>query len=105
MRRRTVFELGRVVGRRVAPFFNSVSDQLPRLKPLIKDGHVGANCNFILAGAPQWPFAWKDGLVVGMVWPCSPGELICHLVEPSNLPFRRATARRAMQWLVANEAL
>ena len=71
------------------------------MQPLIKDGHVGANCDFILAGAPQWPFSWREGLVVGMVWPWSSGEIICHLVEPGHLPFRRTSVRRAMQWLVA----
>ena len=74
------------------------------MQPLIKDGHVGANCDFILAGAPKWPFSWKDGLSVGMVWPWTSGEIICHLVEPGHLPFRRTTVRRAMQWLVAEDA-
>lgn len=74
------------------------------MQPLIKNGEVGANCDFILSGAPQWPFAWKDGLVVGMVWPWSSGEIISHLVEPGHLPFRRTKVRRAMQWLVAEDA-
>ncbi len=74
------------------------------MQPLIKNGHVGANCDFILSGAPQWPFLWKDGLAVGMVWPWSSGEIICHLVAPGHLPFRRTRVRRAMQWLVANNA-
>ena len=72
------------------------------MQPLIQDGHVGANCDFILSGAPQWPFTWRDGLAVGMVWPWSSGEIICHLVEPGKLPFKRTTVRRAMRWLVAN---
>ena len=74
------------------------------MQPLIKEGHVGANCDFILSGAPKWPFVWKDRLVVGMVWPWSTGEITCHLVEPGHLPFRRTRVRRAMQWLVANDA-
>ena len=74
------------------------------MQPLIKNGHVGANCDFVLSGAPQWPFAWKDGLEVGMVWPSSSGELICHLARPGHLPFRRSTVRRGMEWLVANDA-
>jgi hypothetical protein len=73
------------------------------MQPLIKEGHVGANCDFILSGAPQWPFTWQDGLAVGIVWPWSSGEIICHLVEPGHLPFRRTTVRRAMQWLVADD--
>jgi hypothetical protein len=72
------------------------------MQPLIKDGHVGANCDFILSGAPQWPFTWRDGLAIGMVWPWSSGEMICQLVEPGKLPFVRTTVRRAMQWLVAD---
>ena len=54
------------------------------MQPLIQDGHVGANSDFILSGAPQWPFTWRDGLAVGMVWPWSSGEMVCHLVEPGN---------------------
>jgi len=72
------------------------------MQPLIKDDHVGANCDFILSGAPQWPFSWRDGLAIGMVWPWSSGEMICHLVEPGKLPFERTTVRRAIQWLVAD---
>lgn len=74
------------------------------VQPLIKDGHAGANCDFILAGAPRWPMTWKDGLDLGMIWPWSSGEMICHLVEPGGLPFRRTNVRRAMQWLVASDA-
>ena len=73
------------------------------MQPLIKDGDVGANCDFILSGARQWPFTWRDGLAVGMIWPWSSGEIICHLVQPGHLPFRRTHVRRAMQWLVAND--
>ena len=74
------------------------------MQPLIEKDHVGANCDFILSGAPQWPFTWQDGLVVGMVWPWTSGEILCHLAEPGHLPFRRTRVRRAMQWLVANDA-
>jgi hypothetical protein len=74
------------------------------MQPLIKDGHVGANCDFILAGAPKWPFIWRDGIVLGIVWPWSSGEMISHLAEPGALAFRRTTVRRAMQWLVADDA-
>lgn len=74
------------------------------MQPLIKDGHVGANCDFILSCAPQYPFAFKDGLSLGMVWPWSSGEIVCHLVEPGHLPFRRTRVQREMKWLVANDA-
>ena len=74
------------------------------MQPLIQHGHVGANCDFVLSGAPQWPFTWNDGLTVGMIWPWSNGKIICHLVEPGNLPFLRSTVRRGMQWLVAERA-
>ena len=72
------------------------------MQPLIQDGHVGANCDFVLSGAGRWPLTWRDGLAVGMVWPWSSGEIICHLVEPGRLPFRRTRVHRAMQWLVAD---
>ena len=74
------------------------------MQPLIADGHVGANCDFVLSGAPQWPFVWKDGLAVGMVWPWTSGQVICHFAEPGQLPFRRTRVHRAMQWLVSNDA-
>lgn len=77
---------------------------LDTMQPLIENDQVGANCDFVLAGAPCWPFAWQDGLVMGMVWPWTSGEIVTHLVEPGELPFRRGRVRRAMQWLVANEA-
>jgi len=71
------------------------------MQPLIENDHVGANCDFILSGAPKWPFTWKDDLAVGMVWPWTTGEIISHLVKPGQLPFRRTRVRRGMQWLVA----
>lgn len=73
------------------------------MQPLIQDGHVGANCDFILSGAPRWPLVFKDGLALGMVWPWSSGEIVCHLVRPGHLPFRRTTVRRDIQWLVADQ--
>ena len=73
------------------------------MQPLIKNGRVGTNCDFVLSGAPQWPFTWQDDLRVGVLWPWSSGEIVCHLVKPGHLPFRRTHVRRAMQWLVANE--
>ncbi|MEO1993842.1 MAG: hypothetical protein ABGZ17_01035 [Planctomycetaceae bacterium] len=72
------------------------------MQPLIQAGHAGANCDFALSCIPQWPFAFCDGLWIGMLWPSSSGELICHLVEPGQLPFRRSRVRRGMQWYVAN---
>ena len=74
------------------------------MQPLIQDGHVGANCDFILSGAPRWPLVFKDGLALGMVWPWSCGEIVCHLVRPGHLPFSRTTVRRKIQWLVADHA-
>ena len=74
------------------------------MQPLIEEGHAGANCDFVLSGAPQWPIRWQDGLSLGMVWPRSSGELIAHWVVPGELPFGRQTVRRGMQWLVAERA-
>ncbi len=73
------------------------------MQPLIENDHVGANCDFVLSGAPQWPFTWKDGLALGMVWPWTSGEIVCHFAEPGHLPFRRSRVRRAMQWMVADD--
>ena len=73
------------------------------MQPLIRDGHVGANCDFVLCGPPDWPFTWRDDLSIGMLWPWTSGEIVCHLVRPGQLPFRRTHVRRAMQWLVASE--
>ncbi|MEO1996290.1 MAG: hypothetical protein ABGZ17_13560 [Planctomycetaceae bacterium] len=72
------------------------------MQPLIENDHVGANCDFVLCGAPQWPFTWQDDLRVGMLWPWTSGEIVCHLVKPGHLPFRRTHVRRAIQWLVAS---
>lgn len=72
------------------------------MQPLIADGHAGANCDFVLACAPQWPFAFADGMEVGMVWPNTSGRIICHLVQPGKMPFRRTYVQRAMQWLIAD---
>ena len=71
------------------------------MQPLVQDGDVGANCDFVLVGAPQWPFEWTDGLHLGVLWPWTSGEIVSHLVEPGNMPFRRSLKRRAMHWLVA----
>ena len=71
------------------------------MQPLIKDGHVGANCDLVLSGAPQWPWSWKDDISLGLVWPWTSGEVIGHWVQPGVLPFAREKARCAMRWLVA----
>ncbi|MCH2213108.1 MAG: hypothetical protein MK110_17520 [Fuerstiella sp.] len=73
------------------------------MQPLIENDHVGANCDFVLTGAPQWPFTWRDDLRVGMLWPWTSGRIVCHLVRPGHLPFRRTEVHRGMQWLVADE--
>ena len=59
------------------------------MRPLIQNGHVGTKRDFILSGVPQWPLPWNDSLAVGMIWPWSTGEIICDLVEPGHLLFRR----------------
>lgn len=74
------------------------------MQPLIEAGQVGANCDFVLTGAPRWPFTWKDDLALGMIWPRTSGEIACHLVKPGELPFCRSRVRRTMQWLVATKA-
>jgi len=72
------------------------------MQPLIADGHAGANCDFVLDCAPKWPFEFADGMHVGMIWPDTSGRIICHLVRPGELPFRRTEVHRAMQWLIAD---
>ncbi|MBB76343.1 MAG: hypothetical protein CMJ75_17700 [Planctomycetaceae bacterium] len=72
------------------------------MQPLIKDGHVGANCDFVLSGTPQWPWSWEDEISLGMVWPWSSGEVIGHWAKPGALPFTREKAQCAMRWLVAD---
>ena len=74
------------------------------MQPLIADGHAGANCDFVLDCAPKWPFEFADGMHVGMIWPDTSGRIICHLVRPGELPFRRTEVRRGMQWLIADVA-
>lgn len=74
------------------------------MQPLIEKEHVLSNCDFALIGAARWPFAWKDGLAVAMMQPSTSGEIVCFWAEPGKLPFRRIVPRRAMQWLVADEA-
>jgi hypothetical protein len=77
---------------------------LTTMQPLIQDGHVQSNCDFVLIGAPQYPFDWKDGLHLAVMRPSTSGEILCFLAEPGKLPFQRLIRRRAMQWLVANKA-
>ena len=74
------------------------------MQPLIQKGHVHSNCDLVLVGAPRWPFTWKDGLHVGVIKPSTSGEILCFLVEPGKLPFRRTVLRRQMQWMVAEKA-
>jgi|GEM_PF-591603 hypothetical protein len=77
---------------------------LSTMQPLVQDGEVRSNCDFVLVGAPRWPFAWKDGLHMAVMQPSTSGEMLCFLAEPGKLPFRRLLRRRAMQWLVAETA-
>ena len=74
------------------------------MQPLIERGHVQSNCDLVLVGAPRWPFTWQDGLHVGMIKPSTSGEVLCFLVEPGRLPFKRTVLRRPMQWMVAEKA-
>lgn len=71
------------------------------MQPLIRHGHVESNCDFVLVGAPVWPFTWKDGVHLAMMLPSTSGEITCFLAEPGRLPFERAVHRRAMRWMVA----
>ena len=72
------------------------------MQPTIQDGHVRSNCDFVLTGAPRWPFTWREGLHVAMMQPSSSGEVVCFLVEPGQLPFTRILSRRGMQWWIAD---
>lgn len=77
---------------------------LTTMQPVIQDGHVLSNCDFVLIGPPKWPFTWQDGLHLSMMQPSTSGEITGYLVEPGRLPFRRTPRLRAMQWLVAETA-
>lgn len=77
---------------------------LTTMQPVVRDGEVLSNCDFVLVGAPQWPFAWTDGLHMCVTQPSTSGEILCFLAEPGKLPFQRHLRRRAMQWLVAETA-
>jgi len=76
---------------------------LTTMQPLVQNGHVLSNCDFVLIGSARWPFTWQDGLHLAMMQPSTSGEIVCFAVEPGKLPFRRMTPRRAMQWLVAEK--
>ncbi len=77
---------------------------LTTMQPVIQDGQVLSNCDFVLVGAPHWPFTWKDGLHLAMMQPSTSGEITSYLAEPGKLPFERAPRRRGMRWLVAESA-
>ncbi len=74
------------------------------MQPIIQDGHVLSNCDFVLVGAPQWPFEWSDGLHMAVMQLSTAGEFACFLAEPGKLPFQRHMRRRAMQWMVTDQA-
>ena len=59
------------------------------MQPIIQDGHVLSNCDFVLVGAPQWPFEWSDGLHMAVMQLSTAGEFACFLAEPGKLPFQR----------------
>ncbi|HIM55572.1 MAG TPA: hypothetical protein EYM39_02610 [Candidatus Latescibacteria bacterium] len=77
---------------------------LTTMQPLIRDGHVSSNCDFALVGAPRYPFDWQDGLHLAAICPATSGEILSFLATPGQLPFQRLIRRRAMQWLVAEQA-
>jgi len=72
------------------------------MQPIIRGDQVESNCDLVVVGAPQWPFAWTDGLHLAMMRPSTSGEILCFLVEPGRPPFTRMIRRRAMQWMVAD---
>ena len=73
------------------------------MQPVIKDGQVQSNCDFVAVGAPRWPINWEDGLHIAMMKPSTSGEILCFLAEPGNMPFKRMIRRRAMTWMVAEK--
>lgn len=85
-------------GRRDGPEHISYIDTM---QPVVRGGHVESNCDFVLVGAPTWPFTWKDGVHLAMMLPSTNGEIACFLAEPGHLPFERSVHRRAMRWMVA----
>ena len=74
------------------------------MQPVIQDGHVQSNCDFVVVGAPLWPLSWKDGLHMAMMRPSTSGEILCFLAEPGQLPFTRVIRHRGMRWMVAEIA-
>jgi hypothetical protein len=72
------------------------------MQPVIQDGCVLSNCDFVLVGAPVWPIEWSNGLHVAMMQPSTSGQIVCYLAEPGRLPFTRFVRRRAMQWMAAD---
>jgi len=73
------------------------------MQPVVQEGQVLSNCDLVLAGAPAWPIAWRDGLHAVAMQPSTSGEILCFLAEPGKLPFRRCARRRTMQWMVADK--
>ena len=74
------------------------------MQPVIQKGHVFSNCDLVLAGPPQWPFSWQDGLYFCVMRPSTSGEIECYLTKPGTLPFCWKVPRRGMQWMVADLA-
>ena len=77
---------------------------LTTMQPMIQDGNVLSNCDFVLVGAPKWPFEWSDGLHMAVMQPSTSGKIVCFLAEPGKLPFQRHVRRRAMRWMVTEHA-
>ena len=74
------------------------------MQPMIQDGHAQSNCDLVVVGAPRWPFTWQDGVHIAVMKPSTSGEMTCFLAAPGRLPFTRMIRRRAMQWMVAEQA-
>ena len=74
------------------------------MQPLIAGGHVHANCDLVVVGAPHWPIVWSEGVSIGMMQPSTSGDVLCFVAEVGKLPFVRMHRRRAIQWLVAERA-
>ena len=78
---------------------------LTTMQPLIKDGHVLSNSEFVLIGPPKWPYTFAgDGVHFAMMRPSTGGEFVSYVVRPGELPFERQLPRRGMQWLGAERS-
>jgi len=77
---------------------------LDTMQALIQDGHGQSNCDLVVVGAPAWPLSWQNGVHIALIRPSTSGEMLCFLAKPGGLPFTRMIRRRAIRWMVAEEA-